>query len=147
MTATVSTADSTHRLVVSTGTALRVGAVAALLAATANVLISLLARGPLDAGDDFVPLTPGPVVLWTALGALIGAVGWRTIVVRSTHSRALLTRLIPTILVLSLVPDVALLISDSLPGQTPVGVVALMVMHIVTAGIAVTAYDRTMPAG
>jgi hypothetical protein len=32
-----------------------------------------------------------------------------------------------------------------MPGTTVAGVVSLMVMHVVTAAIAVTAYRRTMP--
>jgi hypothetical protein len=85
--------------------------------------------------------------MWTMLGAVIGAVGWRLIVSRSAHSRALLNTLVPSVLVLSFIPDVALLAIDSVPGQTTAGVVILMVMHIVTAVIAVTAYRRVMPAG
>jgi hypothetical protein len=110
------------------------------------VLVSALARGPLGARDDFVPLSPGPIVMWTVVGAIIGAVGWRLIVNRSAHSRALLGKLVPTVLVLSLVPDVALLATDSTPGQTTTGVLALMVMHVVTAVIAVTGYRTAMPA-
>ena len=76
----------------------------------------------------------------------LGAVGWRLIVNTSAHSRALLSTLVPTVLVLSLIPDVALLATDSVAGQTTGGVVALMVMHVVTAVIAVTAYRKVMPA-
>ena len=117
-----------------------------MIAAITNVVISVIARGPLGASDDFVPLTLGPIVMWTILGAIIGAVGWRLIVNTSAHSRALLNALVPTILVLSLIPDVALLATDSTAGQTTAGVVALMVMHVVTAVIAVTAYRKAMPA-
>ncbi len=135
----------TRRSAVRLGPALATGAVAGVIAAATNVVISVIARGPLGAGDDFVPLTPGPIILWTMVGAVVGAVGWRLIVNRSARSRALLTRLVPAVVVLSLVPDVALLVSDSTPGQTTAGVVALMVMHVMTAAIAVSAYRRTMP--
>jgi hypothetical protein len=146
MTTSTSTAAPT-RSAVSLGTALRTGAVAGVIAAVTNVVISVIARGPLGASDDFVPLTPGPIVMWTTLGAILGAVGWRLIVNTSAHSRALLNTLVPTVLVLSLIPDVALLATDSTAGQTTAGVVALMVMHVVTAVIAVTAYRKAMPAG
>ena len=116
-----------------------------MIAAVTNLVISAIARGPLGASDDFVPLTAGPVLMWTLLGAIIGAVGWRLIVNTSARSRALLTTLVPTVLVLSLIPDVALLATDSTAGQTTAGVVALMVMHVVTAVIAVTAYRKAMP--
>ena len=149
MTSSTSTSTSapTRRSAISLGTALRTGAVAGVIAAVTNVVISAIARGPLGASDDFVPLTPGPVVMWTMLGAVIGAAGWHLIVNRSARSRTLLSALVPTVLVLSLIPDVALLVTDSVPGQTTSGVVALMVMHVVTAAIAVTAYRKAMPAG
>jgi hypothetical protein len=143
---TTSASARTSRSTVSLGTALRAGAVAGVIATVANVVISAIARGPLDARDDFIPLTPGPIVMWTILGAILGAVGWRLIVNTSARSRALLNTLVPTVLVLSLIPDVALLATDSTAGQTTAGVVALMVMHVVTAAIAVTAYGKAMPA-
>lgn len=129
------------------GTALLTGAVVGVIASAANLAISAIARGVLGADDEFVPLTPGPIVMWTMVGAIVGAVGWRLVVNRSTRSRALLSRLVPAVLLLSFVPDALLLASDSTPGQTTSGVVALMVMHVVTAAIAVTAYNRTMPVG
>ena len=140
-----STSAPTRRSAVSLGTGLRTGAVAGVIAAVTNVAISVIGRGPLGARDDFLPLTPGPIVMWTILGAIIGAVGWRVIVNTSAHSRAVLNRLVPTVLVLSFIPDVGLLVTDSTPGQTTAGVVTLMVMHVVTAVIAVTAYRKAMP--
>jgi hypothetical protein len=145
MTTSTSTSAPTRRSAVGLGAALRTGAVAGVIAAVTNVVISAIARGPIGASDDFLPLTPGPIVMWTILGAIIGATGWRLIVNTSTHSRALLTTLVPTVLVLSFIPDVALLATDSVAGQTTAGVVALMVMHVVTALIAVTAYRKAMP--
>jgi hypothetical protein len=139
--------STTSRSTVSLGTALTAGAATAVIAAITNIVISVIARGPLGASDDFVPLTPAPILMWTIIGVILGAVGWRLIVTTSARSRALLTTLVPTVLVLSLIPDVALLATDSTPGQTTGGVMALMVMHAVTAAIAVTAYRKAMPAG
>ena len=145
-TATTSAATTaTTGPLVSVGSALRTGAVAGIAAAVVNVAISAVARGAFDAGDDFAPLTPGPIVMWTILGAVLGAAGWRLFVNRSARSRALLTRLVPTVLVLSFLPDLALLATDTMPGQTPAGVLALMVMHVATAAVVVTAYRRAMP--
>ena len=141
-----STSASTRHRGVTAGTALKAGAVAGVIAAIVNVAVSAIARGPFDASDDFVPLTPGPIVLWTIVGAIIGALGWRLIVTKKANSRALLAKLVPTVLVLSFLPDLALLASDSMPGQTTAGVVALMVMHVLTAAIVVTGYRRSMPA-
>ena len=147
MTATTTATTTAARTTadVSLRTALTTGAVAGVVAAAVNVAISAFARGPLDAGDDFMPLTPGPIVMWTILGALVGAVGWRRIVNTSPRSRALLRRLVPAVLVLSFIPDVALLATDGMTGQTTPAVLSLMVMHAVTAAVVVAAYSRAMP--
>ena len=145
-TATTSTDRTTTHSAYAASSALKSGAVAGVAAAVLNVVISAVARGAFDANDDFAPLTPGPIVLWSVLGALIGAFGWRLIVNKKTDSRALLNKLVPTVLVLSFIPDVALLLSDSMAGQTTAGVIALMIMHVLTAAIVVTGYRRSMPA-
>lgn len=146
-TASTSAASTTsiRRSVVSVRTALTAGAVAGGIAAVVNIAVSAVARGPLGAGDGFAPLTPGPIVLWTILGALVGAAGWRLFVNRSASSGALLARLVPTVLVLSFIPDVALLATDAMPGQSTAGVLSLMTMHVLTAAILVTGYRRAMP--
>ena len=126
-------------------TALRTGVLAGAVAAVLNLGVSAIARGPLDAGEGFAPLTPGPIVMWTIVGALVGALGWRLLVNTRTGSRALLGKLVPAVVLVSFVPDVALLATDAMPGQTTVGVLALMVMHVVTAVVVVTAYRRAMP--
>ena len=151
MTTTTNATSTTRpaepaRSAISVRTALGTGAVAGLTAAVINVAISAVARGPFDASDDFAPLTPGPIVLWTILGAIVGALGWRLIVTKKANSRALLAKLVPTVLVLSFLPDLALLATDTMPGQTTAGVLALMVMHVLTAVVVVTAYRRSMPA-
>ena len=144
--AATTAAVRTQRPAVTVGTAAKTGAVAGVLAAIVNVAVSAIARGPFDASDDFVPLTPGPIVFWTIVGAIIGALGWRLIVTKKANSRALLAKLVPTVLVLSFLPDLALLATDTMPGQTTSGVLALMVMHVLTAVIVVTAYRKAMPA-
>ena len=141
-----STTSTTEQPGISTGTALKTGAAAGVVAAILNVAVSAIARGPFDASDDFAPLTPGPIVLWSVLGAVLGALGWRFIVNRRADSGKLLTWLVPTVLVLSLVPDVALLANgESMTGQSTSAVVALMVMHVLTAVVVVAAYRKTMP--
>ncbi len=144
-TSTTQTSPASHPGAVNVRSALTAGAVAGSLSVATNLVISLLARGPLDVSEDFVPLTPGPIVLWTLIGAVVGALGWRLIVNRSTRSGAVLRRLVPTVLAISLLPDVALLVTDSMPGTSTAGVLALMLMHVATAAIAVATYRRTMP--
>ena len=145
MSTATTQSSSTDRNAVSLRTALTTGAVAGVLAAVVNVVISAVARSAFDVSSDFQPLTPGPIVMWTILGALIGAAGWRLFVNRSADSRALLNKLVPTVVVLSFIPDVVLLATDAMPGTTTAAVLSLMFMHLVTAVIVVTAYRRSMP--
>jgi hypothetical protein len=141
-TATVS---STTDQRVSLRTALTTGAVAGVVATAANLAIAAVARSAFDVSDDFQPLTPGPIVLWTVLGALVGAAGWRLLANRSAGSRALLNTLVPVVVVLSFVPDVLLLVTDAVPGTSTAAVLSLMALHVVTAGVVVTAYRLSMP--
>ena len=143
--ANAATVTTTTGQPVSLRTALTTGAVAGVLAAVINVVISAVARGAFDVSDDFQPLTPGPIVMWTILGALIGAAGWRLFVNKSAGSRALLNKLVPTVVVLSFIPDVLLLATDAMPGTSTAAVLSLIAMHVVTAVIVVTAYRRAMP--
>jgi hypothetical protein len=145
MTTSTTAATATAGQSVSLRTALTTGAVAGVLAAVLNVAVSAVARSAFDVSDDFQPLTPGPIVMWTILGALIGAAGWRLFVNKSAGSRALLNKLVPTVVVLSFIPDVLLLATDAIPGASTAAVLSLMAMHVVTAVIVVTGYRRAMP--
>jgi hypothetical protein len=49
------------------------------------------------------------------------------------------------VVLVSLVPDVLLGVSQSQPGTTWPGVVGLMVMHLAVAAVAVTSYARLLP--
>jgi hypothetical protein len=144
-TATTAKSSTTGRTAVSLRTALTTGAVAGVIAAVVNSVIAAVARNAFDVSDDFQPLTPGPIVMWSILGALIGAAGWRLFVNKGAGSRALLNKLVPIVVVLSFIPDVVLLATDAMPGTTTAAVLSLMFMHLVTAVIVVTAYRRSMP--
>ena len=126
----------------STLVAATIGAAGGLLVTT---LIAWAARTLFDVPTEFQQLTLPVYGTLTVVGVLIGAIGWRLIVNRSRNAGRLLSRLVPTVLVLSLIPDVLLLVSDSQPGTTVSGVVALMLMHLGIAAAAVPAYRRFMP--
>lgn len=111
------------------------------------MLIAAVARGPLDASAQFQPLDPPVLILWTVLGVLFGAVGWRLIRNRARQPARLLRWLVPTVLGVSLLPDAALYVSDSMPGASGTAVLALVAMHLATAAIAVTGYRRFLPVG
>jgi hypothetical protein len=126
----------------STAAAAAVGAAGGLLITS---LIALLARALFDIPAAFQQLTPPVYGSLTVIGAIAGAVGWHLVVARSRNAAAVLRVLVPTVLVLSLVPDVLLLVSGSQPGTTTPGVLALMLMHVGVAVAAVPAYRRFIP--
>ncbi|MEU9168602.1 DUF6069 family protein [Streptomyces sp. NPDC048420] len=113
--------------------------VAFLLSSLVNALIAVLAHA-LGAPDDFSQLEPSRYVSLTALGVLGGSVGWTLVRRFSPDPERLLRRLVPSVVVLSFVPDFFQF------GEGEVtGVLALLVMHVAVAAIAVPTYRRVMP--
>ncbi len=95
----------------------------------------------LDIPTDFPPLAgPGPTIFFTTVGAL-GAIAVFAVLRRRSDRPEYLFRWIAVgILLLSTLPDLALL-SDgaaaSFPGATPTAVGVLMLMHVVAAAVIV----------
>jgi hypothetical protein len=126
----------------STAVAAAIGAVGGLVI---NSLIALLAKALFDIPDEFQPLTLPVYGFLTVVGAIVGAIAWHLVVSRSRNASRVLRVLVPTVLVLSLIPDVMLLVNESQPGTTTAGVVALMLMHVGVAAAAVPAFRRFIP--
>ncbi len=126
----------------ATAVAAAIGAAGGLVV---NSLIAVLARAIFDIPAEFQQLTLPVYGFLTVAGAIAGAVGWHLVVARSPNASGVLRVVVPTVLVLSLIPDVMLLVSGSQPGTTTAGVVALMLMHVGVAAAAVPAYRRFIP--
>jgi hypothetical protein len=128
----------------STAAAAGIGAVGGLVI---NSVIAWAGRSLFDVPAAFQQLTLPVYGMLTVIGAIVGAVGWHLIATRSRNATRLLSWLVPTVLVLSLIPDVMLLVDKtSQPGTTTAGVIALMLMHFGVAAAAVPAYRRFIPA-
>ncbi|GLW29017.1 DUF6069 family protein [Actinoplanes regularis] len=125
----------------ATLTALGIAVVGALVV---NTVIALVAR-VLGAPSEFMQLTLPVYGPLTVIGTLISAIVWREVVNRSADAGRVLRVLVPLVLVLSLIPDIMLLVSKSQPGTTTGGVIALMLMHFGVAAAAVPAYRKLMP--
>ena len=119
-------------------------AAAAVAASLADAVIAVVARAA-GASSDFGPLQPPAFISLTVVGILAGAGGWALIRRRARRPRALLTRLVPVVLGLSFIPDLAMLVSAYKPHSNAAGVFGLLAMHIAVATIAVFAYQRAMP--
>ncbi|MER5520845.1 DUF6069 family protein [Streptomyces sp. NPDC002763] len=112
---------------------------AILLSSLANALIAVLAHA-VGAPDDFDPLKPAAYIFLTTLGVLGGTVGWVVVRRFSRDPERLLRRLVPSVVVVSFVPDFF-----QFGAGEVTGVVALLLMHVVVAVIAVLAYRRVLP--
>jgi hypothetical protein len=117
---------------------------AVVLASLVDTAIAALGHAA-GASHQFQPLKAPAFVSFTLLGILLGAAGWSIVRRRAAQPRALLRRLVPTVLALSFIPDLAMLFSSCLPHSNTAGVVSLLAMHVAVATIAVTAYTRALP--
>lgn len=126
----------------TTARALVAGLVAALVAVAANTVVAQVALA-VGASDDFQPLRFATFSFLTVLGVAAGLIGW-LIVRRTANAASTLRWLVPAVLVLSLVPDVMLGLSDE-PGVSWGAVAALMAMHVVVTVAAVATFSRMLP--
>ena len=113
--------------------------IAVAIAVALNAVVAAIA-GAAGATPGYGPLTLPAYALFTALGFAAGWLGWSMITRRAARPRAVLSVLVPVVLVLSFVPDVLLLLLGFIPGTTTVAAVALMVMHVVVVAIAVPTF-------
>ena len=118
------------------GTILQRGAIAAALAALANAAI-VLGASAAGVAPNFRALTIPPVVFLTIVGVAGATLVFWVLARRRAAPEALFTRVAIAVLVVSLLPDVALLGFD--PAATVAGVLVLMVMHVVAAAVSVAA--------
>ncbi|MGP3536382.1 DUF6069 family protein [Microbacterium sp. RD1] len=112
------------------------------------IFTSALAFAALALGADaaFIPLQPGPYLTFGIAGFLVGLAGWVLVVRFARRSARVLRVLVPVLVLLTLVPDVVLLLTGFLPGTTGIGVAALMLMHVLVAATAVFIGQRISPA-
>ena len=116
-------------------------ALTAVVAVAVNTGISTLAQA-IARGPEFIPITAVAYVPYTFFGVIAGAMGWAVIRRSLQRPASLLRWLVPVVLLLSFVPDLALYL------LTPVGIVpiaGLMAMHVAVAALSVSVFRRIMP--
>jgi hypothetical protein len=119
-----------------------------VLAVVAAIVVSIavntgvaVATTSLVGGGSRIGLTPVAYGPATALGIIVATVGWTIVRRRGARPGALLRVLVPTVLVVSLVPGIVLLIL----GNSPLNIVGLWVMHLVVTVVTVTTLSRVLP--
>ena len=110
------------------------GGIAVVLSVVANLVLLQAVLVP-ELVQQFEPLNIGPVALFSALGAVGATVAYAVIDRLSETPDRTFTAVAVVVLVLSFVPDIALLQAD--PAATVPAVVVLMVMHVVVAVVCV----------
>jgi hypothetical protein len=104
-----------------------------------NLLVATIARHS-GASTAFTPLQLPVFGGFTAVGVVVGWIGWRMVWRRSGDPRGVLKLLVPAVTLVSFVPALALLTLKFIPGTNGTAVAALMVMHLVVVAFAVPGY-------
>ena len=122
---------------VSFGRLAVVGALTVAVAVVVNVVIRTVAVSVFGIGEGFQPLGVGPTVFFTVVG-VAGAVVVFGLLLRFVRRPVRLFRRVAlAVLLVSLVPDLLLLFTGSIPGTTVGGVATLMLEHVATWGVVV----------
>jgi hypothetical protein len=105
-----------------------------------NTVIALAGRA-LGAEPEVVPgLEPPAFLTLTVVGAVLGTLGWSIVRRRATDPASVLSWLVPVVMSISLIPDVAIAVSSD-----AVGGIALGCMHLAVLVVALPAYQRFLP--
>jgi hypothetical protein len=115
-------------------------AIALVIAVPVDLAIEAFARQAFSVSRDFPPFQ-GSVAPYTAGGVVLADVAFAVLRRFVRDAARVYVRVAIVALVLSWIPDVALLFINE-PGATVPAVASLMVMHAVTAAIAVTLLVR-----
>jgi hypothetical protein len=123
------------------------GVLAAVVASSiVEAAVAAIARAA-GASYGFQPLQASAFVFFTVVGLVFGSIGWIIVRRSSKAPESLLRKLVPAVVVISFIPDLAMLVSNYKPHANAVGVVALLVMHVVVAAAAVFAFRKVLPLG
>jgi hypothetical protein len=118
------------------------GVATVAVAVLVNVVIRTVAVSVLGIGEGFLPLGVGPTVVFTMVG-MAGAVVVFGLMLRfAKRPVRMFRRVALAVLLVSLVPDVLMLLAPSMPGTTVAGVLTLMVEHVVSWAVAVGVLTR-----
>jgi len=119
-------------------------AIALVIAVPLDLAIEAVARQAFAVSPDFEPFQ-GTVAPYTAGGVILAAIAYAVVRRFFRDAERVYLRLAIVALVLSWIPDVALLVINE-PGATVPAVASLMVIHTVAAAIVVISLLRIAPS-
>lgn len=119
-------------------------AMATIGSALATSVIAFVAHAA-GVSDDFDPIAPAAYLTLAVIGVSLASLSWFAIARRAANPRALLTRLVPAVVLISFIPDLLLGANQSEPGTSWGAVAALMLMHLAVAAITVPTLALLIP--
>jgi hypothetical protein len=117
----------------------KIGLIAFIASAIANELLMLVSKSSLGVPESFTPLTAPPIIIWSFLGAF-GAIGVYALIRKYSKSHKRMFNIVAAVvLVLSFIPDLAIVGVSEGPfaGATMAAAVILMIMHVISYAIVV----------
>ena len=114
--------------------------VVTIAASVVNLAISLIAQAAGADTADYQGLTPGAYISLTFLGAVAGVLVWIAVRAKADRPSLVLGRLVPAVVLVSLLADIAVGV-----GVGWTGAIALGLMHVGVAAIAVPVFHRALP--
>ncbi|WP_405061680.1 DUF6069 family protein [Kribbella sp. NBC_01505] len=115
---------------------------AIVVASLGNTLLALIGKAAFSVPDDFKGFQPVAYVSLTFFGIVGASVAWSVIAAKAAKPVDLLRRLAVIVVPVSMLADIALLVT----GQSPAGVAVLIVMHVVVGLAAYFSLTRIAPA-
>lgn len=107
------------------------------VAVVVNVVIRTVAVSVLGIGEGFLPLGVGPTVFFTVVGTVGAVVVFGLMLRFAKRPVPTFRRVALAVLLVSLVLNLLMLFSSSMPGATVAGVLTLMVEHVAAWAVAV----------
>jgi len=114
-----------------------VGAGLALAATVANVLIAMALRNGLGVPAAFTPLSNPAVASFTVVGMIGATLVFAWVARTQSDPRRTFVLIATAGLIVSWLPDLAIWASRVFPGTTPTGILSLMALHVIPAGLAI----------
>jgi hypothetical protein len=116
---------------VALGRLLWVGPLTIVAATVANVILQQIAVALLQPDPAFLPLTVAPPIFFSVVGVLGAVIVFGLMARFAKQPVALFKRVALIVMLVSLVPDILMLVTGFNPGTTLANVIVLMLMHVV----------------
>ena len=113
------------------------GLVTIVLSVIGNLILVWLANLLLTIPPEFEPVAPLRIAIFTIVFVLGGVIVYAILAAKAAHPIRTFQRIAWVFLIVSFIPDIAMLFTDFMPGATVTAVIVLMLTHVVPGLIAI----------